>query len=129
VLCLAPADGQFAFPGTEADSPNAARLCFRRNDVIVELDKRLDSDRWPPDGKTFDAGLEVASNRGRVSLVVTESPQTWPWLDVVYPCGGRLIVCSFRVVQCWQAGPTPRYLLARILEEIPQRKSFEPKED
>jgi hypothetical protein len=129
VLCLAPADGHLAFPGTEADSPIAARLCLRRNDIIVELDKRLDGQQWPPDGKTFAAGLEVATNRGRVSLVIAESPQAWPWLDVAYPGGGRLIVCGFRVVQCWQAGPTPRYLLARILEELSRTKSSEPKED
>jgi hypothetical protein len=118
VLCLAPTDGHLAFPGTEADAPSAARLGLRRNDVIVELDKRLDAQQWPPDGKAFGAGLEVAGIRGRVSLVVTESPQAWPWLDVAYPRGGRLVVCGFHVVKCWQAGPTPRYLLARILEEL-----------
>jgi hypothetical protein len=31
---------------------------------------------------------------------------------------GRLVVCGFSLVGSWDASPTPRYLLRRILEQF-----------
>ena len=118
VLCLAPVDGDFAFPGVEQGHPKPGRVSLRASDVIGEFDKRLDSDGWPPRGKMVAAGLEPSSRRGRVVLSVTDSRQAWPWLEVTYPGGGRLIVCGFGLIDHWQAGPTPRYLLMHILERL-----------
>lgn len=118
VLCLAPADGQMAFPDSEVEQPDSTSISFRRTDVITQLDKRLDAQAWAPDGKLAVAGLEMTSFRGRVLLAVTKSPQAWPWFEATYPRGGRLIVCGFGIISCWQAGPTPRYLLARIFERL-----------
>ncbi len=118
VLCLAPADGRMAFPGSEAEQPASTSISFRRTDIITQLDKRLDAEAWPPDGEVVVAGLEMTSFRGRVLLSVTEAPQAWPWLEVTYPRGGRLIVCGFGIIRCWQDGPTPRYLLARVFERL-----------
>lgn len=118
VLCLAPADGRIAFPGGEAEQPASTNISFRRTDIITQLDKRLDAKAWPPDGEVVITGLEMVSFRGRVFLSVAESLQSWPWLEVTYPRGGRLIVCGFGFIRCWQSGPTPRYLLARVFERL-----------
>ncbi|MBC8874441.1 MAG: hypothetical protein H8E44_33815 [Planctomycetes bacterium] len=123
VFCLAPADGRLAFPGSEAEQPTAASVSLRRGDVITELDKRLDAEAWPPDGELTVTGLEMTSFRGRVLLSVAESPQLWPWFEVTYPDGGRMIVCGFGIIRCWQAGPTPRYLLASVLEQLSESRS------
>jgi len=123
VLCLAPADGRLAFPGSEAEQPTAKSISLRRGNVITEFDKRLDAEAWPPDGELAVAGLEMTSFRGRVLLSVAEPPQSWPWFEVTYPDGGRIIVCGFGIVRCWQAGPTPRYLLASVLEQLSESRS------
>jgi len=128
VFCLAPADGHLPVPGPGPEqSSDEAKLSaplsvsFRRNDIITELNKRLDAEAWPPDGEVAIVGLEMISFRGRALLSVTESPQAWPWLEVRYPRGGRLIVCGFGFIRCWQSGPTPRYLLARVFERLSSR--------
>jgi len=120
VLCLAPADGYLAFPGIEQSRPKPGRVSLRGKDVIGEFDKRLDTDAWPPEGKTLVAGVQPSSRRGRVVLSVTDSPQAWPWLEATYPGGGRLIVCGFGLIEHWDAGPTPRYLLMRVFERLSQ---------
>lgn len=123
VLCLAPAEGRMAFPNSEAGQPASTSVSFRRTDVITQLDKRLDAEAWPPEGELAVAGLEMASFRGRVLLSVAASPPSWPWFEVAYPDGGRMIVCGFGIIRCWQAGPTPRYLLARVFEQLSESRS------
>lgn len=119
VLCLAPTDGRLLFPGSDTEEGAAPfSVSFRRKDVITQLDKRLDAEAWSPDGEMVVAGLEMTSYRGQVLLSVAESPRAWPWLEVTYPRGGRMIVCGFGLVRCWQAGPTPRYLLACVFERL-----------
>jgi len=120
VLCLAPADGYLAFPGVDQGQPTPGRVSLRRNDVIGELDKRLDMDAWPPRGETVAAAVQPTNRGGRVVLSVTDAADAWPWLEVAYPGGGRLIVCGFGLIDHWQAGPTPRYLLLRVFERLSQ---------
>ncbi|MHC4399799.1 MAG: hypothetical protein ACYTG0_08975 [Planctomycetota bacterium] len=118
VLCLAPSNGQFDVPGTEgADLPRPTRLVLRSSDVIRELDKRLDARAWPPEGKVAAGGLVVISDRGHVIARVVEGELGWPWLEAGFSAKrGKLIVCGFGLVKKWDAGPTPRFLLARLLE-------------
>lgn len=126
VLCLAPSDGRLPFPVAEAEQPAANSISLRRGDVITEFDKRLDAEAWPPDGELAVTGLEMTSFRGRVLLSVAESPQSWPWFEVTYPDGGRMIVCGFGIVRCWQTGPTPRYLLASLFEQFSESRPLLP---
>jgi hypothetical protein len=117
VLCLAPADGDFPFPGG-GDDPQPCRVVLGNCEVIRELDKRLDADAWPPEGRVAATGLELSTSRREALLREGPPPRAWPWLEVVYPQGGRLIVCGFGIVEHWDAGPTPRWLLLRILERL-----------
>ncbi len=42
----------------------------------------------------------------------------WPWVEVEYVDGGKLIFCQFELSRHWDDCPTPRYLFARILESL-----------
>ena len=126
VVCLAPAGGQATIldPDDEAlPSPNALRL--RRADVIRQLDKRLDRIAWPPDGRIVQSSLVLRGERGPVVGVVTEGGEGWPWLELSFgptqvteKKGGQLIICGFGIIDKWEAGPTPRFLFARMLEYV-----------
>ncbi len=118
VLCLAPSDGSFPFPGSEADQPMPTSVSLRTGDVVREFDKRFSAVFRSPGGQPLGCGLEIGSQRVRTTLSATDSPRGWPWLEVMYPGGGRLIVCGFRVVDSWDTGPTPRYLMMHIFERI-----------
>lgn len=122
VLCLAPAGGEIPFPGGDEQSP-VQTLELRRSDVIRELDNRLDANYWPPDGKIVKSALRVTSRRGRVTMEVVESADAWPWRRVEYAGGGEEIVCGFGLIEAWDAGPTPRFLLAEILEQLTRKET------
>ena len=120
VLCLAPADGAFALPGAEAhDGPRPASVALRRNDVIHELDKRLDAASWPPDGRVTACAMSVRADRGGVvGAVVPDGNEGWLWVEIVYPGGGRLIVSGFAVMAHWEATPAPRYLFVHMIDRL-----------
>lgn len=120
VLALAPADGSLSLPGSVADDlPAAQSLSLRRADVIAELDKRFDAVAWPPDGKLQTAGVQISAERGRVVGRFVEGAEAWPWLECRFAAPrGRLILCGFPIVKCWNAGPTPRFLFARMLKRL-----------
>jgi hypothetical protein len=45
----------------------------------------------------------------------------WPWVTVDYPeTKGRFVFCGFNIVENWNRGPAPRYLLNRILTSRPE---------
>ena len=123
VIFLAPADGSFPFPGSDEGQPKPQRVTLRQQDVIRELDKRLDGEAWPPDGKMVKTSLQVLSTRRGAELSVKSSSDHWPWMQVIYPSGGRLLVCGFGIIESWDTGPTPRWLLLRILEQRKVKKS------
>lgn len=118
VLWLSPAGGTAALPGmgAETDLPAPLRVSLRGNDVIADLDKRLDAAAWPPEGSPVCARLRVKAERGRVLGEFGPGPDGWPWVALDFAGQGRLVVCGFAVIERWEAGPAPRFLLARILE-------------
>ena len=122
VLCLASEEGRLAWPGS---AERIASVTLRRTDVIRELDKRLDAAIWPPGKSSSARGLIVTTRRDDVVAEVSEEPAAWPWCEWQIAHDGasstettRMIWCGFRVIDAWDDGPTPRYLLARMLERL-----------
>ena len=119
VLCLAPTGGVFPLPGAaDIDLPAPARLSLRHHDIITELDKRLDADKWPA-GDPMAAGVNLRCLHDQVHGEIGKGPGGWPWLELTYPkANSRLIFCGFAIIDQWEAGPTSRFLLARLLEYL-----------
>jgi hypothetical protein len=125
VLCLAPGEGAIALPGAEeADLPAPSRLSLRREDVIQELDKRLDFVAWPPLGEITSSRLMVKSDRGQVVIEAAKDLRGWSWLEVRWPAprGRLLIICGFGIIRQWDAGPAPRYLLSELFTRLTTEK-------
>ncbi len=121
VIVLAPQEGTFFMPGFgDDDSQNIGEFRLARNSVITEFDKRLDAKAWLGSGESVPfRGLQMEAIRGRIQATVDDTGKGWPWLELRYPgSDGVLILCGFRIVEHWDNGPTPRYLLIRILESL-----------
>lgn len=121
VLCLAAEEGEFSYPG---DKPLPAAVQLRRADVIRELDKRLDTTWWPK-GLSQVQGLRLVSSSDEVRAEVSDEANSWPWCEwqFEHESGSsdkptRLIWCGFGIIQSWDDGPTPRYLLAKLFERL-----------
>lgn len=118
VLCLAPAGGAVALPGVEGPRlPLPRRLSFRRQDVITELDKRLDAASWPPGGKVVASTVFLKAGDGGVVGEVRKETGGWPWVEADFPDReSKLVYAGFSLFgEEWKAGPAPRFLLARLL--------------
>lgn len=124
VILLAPSDGSLPVPGTEGDGlPEGVvpgELRFAREHIIAEFDKRFDVVAWQGTDHTIPSSrFFIESRSSRVEAVVTEQSSAWPWLEVRFPNNrGVLLVCGFQVIQYSDHGPTPGYLLIRILESL-----------
>ena len=126
VIVLAPEEGTFFMPGFgDDDGQKTGELRLVRQSVITEFDKRLDSKAWPGSSNAVPSrGLRIGAVRGRMQATVSNDNFSWPWLELRYPeSGGVLIFCGFRIVEHWDSGPTPRYLLVRILESLSASES------
>ena len=119
VLCLAPGGGTMELAITpQSDVPEPQRVSLRRRDAIVSVDKRLDAEAWPPDGEIEACSLMISGERGPVVAEARRGGGGWPWLEMTFAGRGKLIVCGFAIVGKWDNSPTPRFLLAGILEEL-----------
>ena len=119
VLWLAPKEGVMPLPGAEeeATTPAPSAVSLRRADIVHELDKRLSAQDWRS-GQAAMASLQLTAAKRRVECEWRGDADGWPWLDVRWPGGGRLIMCGFDVIGAWDKGPAPRYLLAAMVEEL-----------
>ena len=128
VLCLAPGDGSLVLPGTAgAELPSPARLTLRRDDVIGELDKRLDAAAWPPKGLIDSAVWQSRATATKSLPKRARLQHAWSWLEMRYAVGkGRLLVCGFGIIRQWDATPTPRYLLPNCCCGFPREKPSSP---
>ncbi|HBA86308.1 MAG TPA: hypothetical protein DCZ95_19685 [Verrucomicrobia bacterium] len=127
VLCLAPSDGSLALPGTQGfQGPRPVSMRFLQNAVITELDKRLDAEAWPADGRVTARELVLKSERQIVAGEFLAEGEGWPWFEAKFPGGGQLVICGFAVMEKWAEGPAPRFLLARVIENLfPNREEKE----
>ena len=117
VLCMAAAAGELPLPAP-GDQPMNGRLLLENSRLIADLDSRLDAIAWPPDGHVASRALRLTAAEGAMQVKVAQEPQGWIWLEQQFTSGGRLMVCQCEIVKHWDAGPAPRYLLARILERL-----------
>lgn len=120
VLVLAPGEGTLALPGAKDDKifPTPRRLDLRRNDLITQLDKRLDASSWAKDGKVVAVSLALKADDDK-AIVVESAPTGWPYLEADFgDKKGKLIITGFGIIRSWDDSPTPRYLLARIFENL-----------
>jgi hypothetical protein len=122
VLCLAPAEGVLPLPRSLQASAN---VTLRRRSIITRLDKRLDAAAWPSDGQVVFSSLALSAEEGGLAAEVKRAegkrqhPEGWPWLEMEFEKDhGRLLVCGFGIIKHWSDGPTPRFLLARLLERM-----------
>jgi hypothetical protein len=120
VLWFGPADGEFEFPSGETfagKEPN--NLVLSRSDTLEQLDKRLDANLWTDADNAKSIGLQVVARRSKTYVEIVGPDRGWSWLrlDFADP-EGTLILSGLRLVDCWDASPTPRFMLARLLEQI-----------
>ncbi len=121
VIVLAPQEGVFDMPGlADGGNQNTGAFHLARQSVITEFDQRLDAKAWHRVGNGIPfRGLRIEAVRSRIQATFVTDGTGWPWLELRYPdSGGVLILCGFRIVEHWDNGPTPRYLLIRILESL-----------
>lgn len=124
VLCLAPSGGTLSLPGTgESELPAPRSMKFARNEIIARLDKRLDAVAWPPDSVIAVSTMALRSARGAVVGEVEKGGANWSWLEMSFnDSRGMFILCHFAIVEKWETGPAPRYLLAGIMEYLASRQ-------
>jgi hypothetical protein len=118
VLCLAPAEGVLPLPKS---IQGVAEVTLRRRSIITRIDKRLDDAAWPANGQVVFSSLVLSAEESTVAAEVVRGPRQegWPWLELGFEkTRGRLLVCGFGILEHWGAGPTPRFLLARLLERM-----------
>ncbi|MFA4944594.1 MAG: hypothetical protein WC789_07825 [Lentisphaeria bacterium] len=123
ILWLTPGAGSFPLPdatGNEFSRP--ARLTFRQIDFIRELDRRLDSGLWAGGIRPISVSVRIAcQEEGAPPVCELRSPPAadgWPWAEFAWPSGGRLILCGTPIIEAWESGPCPSYLLAALLESL-----------
>jgi hypothetical protein len=116
ILCLAPADGNFGVLQPRFGVRGAPDyLHLRTSNVIADFDKRLDYLAWPGEGGVVRSSLVIQGKGGALTADVAADDAGWPWLDIGFAGGGRLVVCGFALISRWDDGPAPRHILRHVL--------------
>ena len=127
VLCLALDNWEMQLPASgDPALPQPTSLVFHQQDIIKELDKRLDVEGWKGKGKVTSSSLKLRGDRGPVMAEVSRDAGMWPWMELGFEKeNGKLIVCGFGIVGAWAESPTPRFLLLKVLEHVSGSKGKE----
>ncbi|MBN9521193.1 hypothetical protein J0H58_22180 [bacterium] len=129
VLVLAPADGELPVPGLGGPVGGLGEVAFGR-EMVRRLDKRLDPDGWAGDGPTVTRTIAVKPGEDGIVGEVAVGNVGWTWAEARQSPGrGRWLFCGLAVVTKWDAGPTPRFLFARMLEHLTGPESGNPKKE
>ncbi|NND98242.1 MAG: hypothetical protein HKN47_13030 [Pirellulaceae bacterium] len=126
VLWFAPTVCELQIPGSEEfDEKLPKELAFRGSDRIEQLDKRLDPNAWSDPELAKSVGFQVVSRRGLTNVEVADAETGWSWVTANYgDPDAQFILCGLGLIDAWDASPTPRYLLLRLLEQLdPQREA------
>ena len=125
VVVLAPASGRVTIPGVGSPADGIDGVTFTR-DIVRTLGKRLDPAGWPSDGTRATATLTVNAADGTIGGEVSAGPTGWPWVEAKCGRTGRWAFCGYPVIARWDAGPAPRFFLARVLESLTAKPDPDP---
>lgn len=119
VLLMAPEDGALPIPGTaESDLPRPEWLDLRGAEVITALDKQL-AGAWAPGGGAALSTFQIQASGDRTVWQVLDDATGWSWIELQYaPSKGRFVICGLGLIDRWEQGPDPRYLVAILLERL-----------
>lgn len=124
VLFLAPSEGQLPLTATKDNRAFSKKdrrpsgVTLRDANVVRQLDKRLDADRWLG-GRAVQTRFQLVPGEQGDSVQIAPRDQGWPWVDVEFTNPkGQLVLCGFAIMERWEDGPVPRYLFSRILEHV-----------
>ncbi|TWU45658.1 hypothetical protein Q31b_08340 [Novipirellula aureliae] len=130
ILWFSPANGHFGIPGIGDDSEKKRpdHLLLMGSDRLWQLDKRLDTFAWTAEDHQ-GVGLQLADEGGRIVIKFVEPPDGWTWLEATFrDTDGQLILCGLQLAEVWNVSPTPRYMLARLLEQLDNSQKPEEQE-
>ncbi len=121
VLCLSPTAGDFHLPNHQQENlPVPDRMAFAGNDIIKELDKRLDSDMWKPGVPPAVNSLELKGEKNGIAAVINDTSGQWTFVEMRFG-ETRLVICAWGIITNWNKGPTPRFLLDRLLNYVEKK--------
>ena len=93
------------------------------NDFIAFIDKRIDASTWSSSGKVPMCGIRLAGRGDEIMGEIECNGQGWSWLEVEYrSTAGKFIFCGLSIVNEWESGPAPRYLLNGILQYLEKKE-------
>lgn len=119
VLVMSSPGVNVPLEGLLASTDDSMRsVSLKRNDVIQQLDKRLDATAWPKPGRLVSSSLHWSVRGDQPCVEFRDDAAGWSWLEIRYRSGGRLIWLGFGLTESWEATPAPRYLLLNVLESL-----------
>ena len=131
VICLAPGEGDLLIPSPDpAAKISPSSVLLQNAEAIRRLDKRLDAVQWMANAAA--PANTIALNRQGSQLLgeVASAPDGWSWIEIQFAnqnkireTNPRCVVCCFPLIERWDDGPTPRYLLVRLLECVAPSES------
>ncbi|MFN0198965.1 MAG: hypothetical protein ACKVT0_19635 [Planctomycetaceae bacterium] len=131
VICLAPDEGDLLIPSPNpAEKISPSSVLLQNAEAIRRLDKRLDAVQWMTE--TVRPANTISLDRQGSQLLgeVVSAPDGWSWIEIHFAnqnknreTNPRCVVCCFPIIERWDDGPTPRYLLVRLLEYVAPSES------
>ncbi len=120
VLWFAPEQCAFDLPGSDQFvGKRPKQILLSGSNRIEQLDKRLDPHVWADAESAKSVSLNIVAEGNRTLVKIGPPREGWVWLQAEYSDpDGQLILCGLGLVDCWDATPTPRFMLARLLEQL-----------
>jgi hypothetical protein len=126
VLCLAPSAGEFELP-KPGDRSAVVGLSFQKKSFVRHLDKRLDDLFWLNEPVVARHSLQPGGRGANLAIDIEAGNAGWSWLEMQFAQNpvdakptepSKLIVMSLPIIEHWEAGPTPRFLLSRLIDYV-----------
>jgi hypothetical protein len=119
VVCLPATSGHWQIPELSGDVPRVHSVSLCREEGIRSLDKQFNIAGWADSAEIVSGGILIEARGKSLQGKVTTGPAAWRWIEIDYVGGGKVIYCGYRLIGAWESNPTPRYVLARLLERMP----------